>query len=310
MSEEEELSKGIERGIDRLEDFRARREEKRDAGELKGQRARGWTEKLLTRTLSGAIYAFLFLICIFAGEIPLTILISAMAWLCCSEFLRMSRMAGRLPMEPIALTAAVLYPLAMWWAGLEGQLLVAFFLLISVATWYVVTPRATIGDVAISMFGPAYTSLAFSSLVLIRGAIPGLQGAFLCFGIVLSIWANDAVAYFVGSRIGVHKLAPRISPHKSWEGFIAGLIGSMIVWAIMGAFGLANLNLWLGLLCGLLVGLSSVIGDLFESRIKRGVGVKDSGNVMPGHGGMLDRSDSLIFASMVALFLLHLGGVL
>ena len=310
MSAEEPKSQGLDRGIDKLEDFRARREEARDAGELKGQRARGWTERLLTRTLSGAIYAVLTTACIFAGEIPTAILVAAMAWLCCSEFLRIARMAGRYPLEPFALTAALAYPLAMLFGGLEGQLIVAFLLLICVSVWYVLTPRATIGDVAISMFGPTYTSLAFSSLVLIRSSDPGLPGALLCFGLVISIWGNDAVAYFVGSRIGVHKLAPRISPHKSWEGFFAGLICCMLVWMIMGIAGLANLNPWLGLVCGLLIGVASVIGDLFESRVKRGVGVKDSGNFMPGHGGMLDRSDSLIFASMVALFLLHIGGVL
>ena len=310
MSDVEHKSQGLDRSIEKLENFRAKREEARDAGELKGQRVRGWTERMLTRTLSGAIYAVLTTACIFLGVIPTTILVAAMAWLCCSEFLRIARMSGRLPIEPIALTAAVCYPLAMLLNGIEGQLLVAFLLLIFVSVWYVLTPRATIGDVAISMFAPTYTSLAFSSLVLIRASDPGLGGAWLCFGIVLSIWANDAVAYFVGSRIGAHKMAPRISPNKSWEGFIAGLLTSMLIWTIMGCFGLGNLNPWLGLLCGFLIGLASVIGDLFESRIKRGVGVKDSGNIMPGHGGMLDRSDSLIFGGMVALFLLHIGGVL
>ena len=310
MSTEEPKSQGLDRGIDKLEDFRARREETRDAGELKGQKVRGFTERLLTRTTSGAIYAIVTTACLFAGRGFTAVAVAAMAWLCCSEFLRMSRMAGRFPFEPLALTAAVMYPLAIWWGGLEGQLIVAFLLLIGVAVWYVLTPRATIGDVAITMFASTYTSLSFSSLVIIRCSVPGLDGALLCFFIVLSIWGNDAVAYFVGSRIGAHKLAPRISPHKSWEGFFAGLIASMIVWGVMGAFTVARLNLWLGLACGLLVGIASVIGDLFESRIKRGVGVKDSGNVMPGHGGLLDRSDSLLFGSMVALFLLHLGGVL
>lgn len=310
MGADEPRSQGLDRGIDKLEERRAKKEEARGAGELKGQKARGFTERMLARTLSGAIYAVLTTACIFAGEAPTAILVAAMAWLCCSEFLRISRMAGRMPLEPFALTAAIAYPIAMWLGGLEGQLMVAFLLLISVSVWYVLTPRATIGDVAISMFGPTYTSLAFSSLVLIRGSQPGFGGAWLCFGLVLSIWANDAVAYFVGSRIGVHKLAPRISPHKSWEGFAAGLIMSMLIWALMGVAGLGNLNPWLGLLCGFLIGLASVVGDLFESRVKRGVGVKDSGNFMPGHGGMLDRSDSLLFGSMVALFLLHIGGVL
>ena len=114
----------------------------------------------------------------------------------------------------------------------------------------------------------------------------------------------------VGSRIGKHKMVPKISPKKSWEGFAGGILGSVLIWLILWATHFYKLSLPYALLCGVVVSILGVIGDLIESRIKRGVGVKDSGNLIPGHGGMLDRSDSLIFGCITAQLLLMIGGVL
>ena len=174
----------------------------------------------------------------------------------------------------------------------------------------VLTPRANVADVAVTAFGPLYTSLSFSSVVLIRASDAGLLGAALTFGVMLSVWANDAMAYFVGSKIGAPKLAPRISPHKSWEGFFGGLFASVVIWLGLGLLRIEGVTVGFAVFAGLVVGMAGVVGDLFESRIKRGVGVKDSGNLMPGHGGLLDRSDSLLFGCMAAYFLLLVGGIL
>lgn len=301
---------GIDRQIDKLESRRASKEDRRAAGDLTGQKARGVTEKVLTRTTSGAIYALLTLACLFVGPVTTTLLIAGMAWLCCSEFFRICRMGGRMPNETIGLAAALLFPLAAYARGQAALVIVMFILLICCACWYVFTPRANVADVAVTAFGPLYTSLSFSSVVLIRASDAGLVGAALTFGVMFSIWANDAMAYFVGSKIGAHKLAPRISPHKSWEGFFGGLVASVIIWGILGLFHVEGLGMGLALFSGLVVGMAGVVGDLFESRIKRGVGVKDSGNLMPGHGGLLDRSDSLLFGCMAAYFLLLVGGIL
>ena len=205
---------------------------------------------------------------------------------------------------------AVLFPLAAYAYGLRGLVIVLFLLLAACAAWYVFTPRANAADVAITVFGPLYTSLTFSSLVMVRVFDGGLTGATLTFGVMLSVWANDALAYVVGSRLGAHKLAPRISPHKSWEGFYGGIVASVVVWVAMAAYGVADLETPLAITGGLFVGIASVVGDLFESRLKRGVGVKDSGNFMPGHGGLLDRSDSMLFGSMAEYFVLFFGGIL
>ena len=301
---------GIDRGIDRLEERRSSKGGKRAAGELRGQRVRGGAEKVLARTTSGAIYAILVLVCIYLGPFATTLIVAAMAWLCCSEFFRMARMTGRMPNEIVGLTAAVIFPLAELFGGHEWVFLAVLLLLGSCAIWYVATPRATVSDVALSVFGPLYTSLMFSCIVLIRQCDPGYEGALLTVGVMGSVWLNDATAYFVGSRFGKHKLAPRISPHKSIEGFWGGLAGGLCVWIIVALLGVRGIELADAIPIGLLVGVSGVIGDLFESRIKRGVGVKDSGNLMPGHGGMLDRSDSMLFAGAVAALLLLAEGII
>ena len=303
-------SVGLDRQVDRLEARRASKESLRAAGALKGQKARGSAEKLLTRTTSGAIYAVVTLTALFIGPFTTTVLIACMAWLCCSEFFRICRMGGRMPNDGMGLAAAIAFPFSAYFFGVRGLSIVCLFLLASVACWYVATPRSNIADVAVTVFGPLYTSLCFSSIVLVRLCDKGLHGALLTLGVMLSLWGSDAVAYLVGSRVGAHKLAPRISPHKSWEGFWAGLLASVLVWVVLAVFGVANLSVGLAALVGLVVGIVGVIGDLFESRIKRGVGVKDSGNLMPGHGGLLDRSDSLIFGSAAAYILLLFGGIL
>ena len=301
---------GLDRPIDLLENRRASKEDKRAAGDLTGQKARSSAERLLTRTTSGAIYAILTLVCLFVGPLTTTVLISAEAWLCCSEFFRICRMGGRMPNETIGLAAALLFPVAAYANGLLALTLVIFVLLMACACWYVFTPRASVADVAVTAFGPLYTSLAFSSIVLVRVYDAGVPGALLTLGIMFSIWGNDAMAYFVGSAIGAHKLAPRISPSKSVEGFFGGIVGSVIVWVVLAVFLVPKLDVTLAVACGLVVGFAGVIGDLFESRIKRGVGVKDSGNLIPGHGGLLDRSDSMLFGGMAAYFLLLFGGIL
>ncbi len=263
----------------------------------------------LVRAGFGLIYAGLFIACLLLGTIPTAVFISAMSWLCCYEFFRMVRLDGKVPNEFLGLVAAVLFPLsvlvdAVWLTVLN------FLLVLSLGLWYVWTPRTRMADVAVTAFGPIYTGYMLSAVVLLREAVPGFPGALLSIGVCASLWISDSFAYMVGSRLGKHKMAPKISPNKSWEGFVGGLVGSVLIWMILWATGLYGFDLWFAVLAGVVIGIMGVFGDLIESRIKRGVGVKDSGNLIPGHGGMLDRSDSLIFGCITAYLLLHIGGVL
>ena len=271
----------------------------------KGDRLHG----LLVRTGFGLIYAALFIGCLLLGTMPTAIFVAAMSWLCCFEFYRMMRLDGKVPNELLGLAAAFLFPLSalvdpLWLTAL------IFILVLSMGLWYVYSPRTRIADVAVTAFGPIYTGFMMSAIVLTRDALPGFEGALLSIGVCASLWVSDSCAYLVGSRIGKHKMVPKISPNKSWEGFVGGLFGSVIIWLILWATGLYDLELWFAIVTALIVSVLGVFGDLIESRIKRGVGVKDSGNLIPGHGGMLDRSDSLIFGCITAYLLLHIGGVL
>ena len=269
----------------------------------------GALRSFLVRAGSGIGYAAIFIGCLMLGRVATAAFISVMSGLCCFEFYRMMRRDGKVPNEPLGLLASVLFPLV---ALGRSELLIGVFFLLVLASglWYVYSPRTRIADVAVTVFGPIYSGFMLSAVVLTRNAVPGFPGALLSVGVCASLWVSDSFAYLVGSRLGKHKMAPRISPHKSWEGFFGGIAGSVLIWLILWGTGLYHLNLPFALFAGVVVSIAGVFGDLIESRIKRGVGVKDSGNLIPGHGGMLDRSDSLIFGCITAHLILSLGGIL
>ncbi|MEE1148317.1 MAG: phosphatidate cytidylyltransferase [Alistipes sp.] len=128
---------------------------------------------------------------------------------------------------------------------------------------------------------------------------------FLCY--LFLVWGNDVFAYLVGISIGKHKMCERLSPKKSWEGFFGGVIGSLAMGALGAYIVEGNYIMWIGL--ALVVSLSSVVGDLAESMFKRDAGVKDSGAFIPGHGGMLDRFDALIFSAPFAFLYLIIANI-
>ncbi len=266
------------------------------------------TSKLAVRTAVGAAYFLLVTGCLFVGVTATSIIVSVMACMCCWEFLRLCHGSGRQPNDGIALAVAALYPLAPLLNYGHVHLLATMVLLVALAVWYVSTPRITISDVALTAFAAIYCGFSFSAVSLIRDCDPGFEGALLTFGVLGSVWLNDTFAYLVGCRFGKTKLAPRISPNKSIEGFWGGIAACLFIWVLLAIINVRGLNLIFSVPCGLAVGAMSVFGDLFESRIKRGFGVKDSGSLMPGHGGMLDRSDALLFGSMTAFLLLRIWG--
>ena len=171
-----------------------------------------------------------------------------------------------------------------------------------------------------------YPAAAASSFAFVYVAIPmallvGIReqpaGAIWTIYTLLAVWAGDIFAYFVGKSLGRHLMSPEISPKKTWEGAVASILASVIVGTLWfqhapgisaallraglierrdGMFGLEQPQLWPIILLSALVNIAAQLGDLVESLIKRGAGVKDSGTILPGHGGMLDRIDAMLFA--------------
>jgi phosphatidate cytidylyltransferase len=263
---------------------------------------------LQVRFRTGFVYVVLSIICLLANDVTAVIYLSTVAAICAGEFYYMLRSDAKLPNEMLGIIAAVLYPVSVWVMGLEGALLVTLALTVALIIWYVYWMRARIPDVGVSLFGAVYTGMMLSGFVLVRGTLPEPWGGVLVLMIMLSVWANDACAYFIGSKFGRHKLAPRTSPKKSWEGLFAGLVASAFIWFLMSLIPGVTMPWPEAIVLGLICGVMSVIGDLAESRIKRNVGVKDSGTIMPGHGGLLDRCDSLFMAAVTAALLLIMGG--
>lgn len=259
---------------------------------------------LQVRIRTGAVYITLTLGCVLLGDIPTMLMLMLTAGICAGEFYYMLRHDAKLPNELLGIIAAVAYPPAVYFGGLVGAMLVSIVLLVALLVWYVFFLRARIQDIGISFFGAAYTGLLLSSILVLRMSIGGFWGGILVLLIYVSIWGNDSFAYLAGSKFGKHKLAPRVSPKKSWEGFIAGLVASMLVWCLITQVPGVTLSIPMALAFGLVCGLMGVLGDLAESRIKRNSGFKDSGTIMPGHGGLLDRCDSLFLVSVLAAVLL------
>jgi phosphatidate cytidylyltransferase len=150
---------------------------------------------------------------------------------------------------------------------------------------------------AVTVLGVAWVGGGLAHLMLVRD-LP-VDGRLLLFMILLTVFADDTVAFYVGRAIGRHRLAPAISPGKTWEGFVGGTLGGVAV-TFFALYEQDVVTTGESLLLGLAIALSSTLGDLFESAVKRDLAVKDSGRLLAGHGGVLDRVDSLLWAGPTA----------
>lgn len=159
--------------------------------------------------------------------------------------------------------------------------------------------RDSAADVALYLLGLLYVPLLMSYLILLRGLSPGVSWVFLLLIIVM---CGDTAAFYVGSTIGKRRLYPLVSPKKSVEGMFGGLAGSVAGTFLARATFFPELSVADCVVTALLAGLTGQLGDLFESLLKRSFGVKDSGSIFPGHGGMLDRLDSVLFAAPTLYF--------
>ncbi|WP_342606863.1 phosphatidate cytidylyltransferase [Syntrophotalea carbinolica] len=212
------------------------------------------------------------------------------------EYYAMALAAGRSMEKYLGIVAGIglMVPLVLGhYAVFVGCLIASVFLFACVFLFRHGAIDKVSGQLALLLFGFIYISIPLAHLALLRSQPHGIQWVLL---VLMMVMLNDTCAYFTGTFFGRRKLYPSVSPKKSVEGAIGGLGGSVL------AAGLAHLTFapWAALvpllLLGLVVGVIAELGDLFESLLKRSFGVKDSGTLIPGHGGILDRLDSLMFA--------------
>ena len=171
------------------------------------------------------------------------------------------------------------------------------------ALWLIAAWRGRRLRLAIAwlLLPPAYIGGALAAAVALRGL--GEHGVWWLLLAILAVYATDTGAYAVGRLLGRHPMAPAISPGKNWEGAAGGLVAAVIAAILMGILMPLPLQVWQSAAIGVILGIVSPVGDLLESKAKRLAGVKDSGNLFPGHGGMLDRLDSLL-PSLTIVYLL------
>ena len=165
------------------------------------------------------------------------------------------------------------------------------------------TRQATVVSVSLTMLGVGWIGLGLAHAVLLRG-IPE-HGVLAAFAVLLAVWAGDSGAFLVGVLIGRHKLAPTVSPGKTWEGLIAGMVATIA--ATFFAFYQEKsdfLSIPEMLALGVVIAVVAPLGDLFESALKRDMDVKDSSRLLAGHGGVLDRMDALLFAWVAAYYVI------
>ena len=184
---------------------------------------------------------------------------------------------------------------AEWMAGGFMLTLVLAFLLYGVAE----TRQTATVTMSTTVLGVAWIAVGLAHLLLLRD-LPE-HGRLAIFTVLLAVFADDTAAYLVGRLLGRHKLAPSLSPGKTWEGFLAGTAAAIAV-AFFALYDQNFLSIPESIALGAAIALAGAAGDLFESALKRDLQVKDSGQLLGGHGGMLDRIDSLLFASVAAFY--------
>ncbi len=258
---------------------------------------------LKKRVITALVGLPLLITVIWFGEPWFTILVAIWGLLAAFEFYRMVAASKVSPLTYFGLIWALLFILSPHFDyDILTPLLLTSTVVVSLICLLLRRQKegAFIGW-AWTMGGILYIGWLLSYFVTLRGLDDGRNWVFLA---LFTTFASDTAAFFVGRELGKHHLAPRISPGKTWEGDIAGVFGAIIVSLLFTISTPLHLPLiyWQAILLGLLVSVFGQLGDLVESLLKRNMGVKESGRLIPGHGGALDRIDSVVFASIVVYY--------
>lgn len=276
----------------------------------------------MKRILTAVVLIAIVFALIFFGKLWMITLASALvAELAVVEYLQMAAVEAhrhdaklRLPTVWMVVGTALLFVVTLPNVPVESQLPVLSALTLTLFAWnaFRAPLNQVLPDTAQGLFGLIWIAYPLTLIPLLWKQE---DGPALVVFLMVSVWAGDIAALYIGRAFGRHKLAPRISPGKTWEGSIASIVGSMlaaglVVYASEQLTARGNLLLhisapvWQTLLLAGILNIAAQAGDLLESAVKRGVGVKDSGTMLPGHGGILDRIDALLLATPVLWYAL------
>jgi phosphatidate cytidylyltransferase len=256
--------------------------------------------EFLKRIVFGLIAAPAFLLVVWLGGWYFVATIMVIVWLMQWELSNIFKVMGAEVSLPWSLVMGMVIVTQPFNPLFVPSLLVMLFVLVLRGSLRSSDER--MNRIVSSIFIGSYIPLMMSTMLMLRNSGTDSQGYFLLLMVILMVWGNDSFAYFGGKLFGKHPLAPKISPKKTWEGFISGFFGAALgyllaMWLTPGG---KELDLSLVWPLIILVSIFGPIGDLAESRIKRKANLKDSGSLLPGHGGVLDRFDAMMLSAPVA----------
>lgn len=254
---------------------------------------------LKTRFLTAFVLIPLILGSVYVGGLVFFALVAGALLLAGKEFFAMARAAGYAT-QPISGLGMIALLLLYVYAPADSlRAILAGVLIVTLVGGILRPVEGWLAGWALTLAGALYVGGLGVYFLLVRQLPAGMFWTMLA---LVTAWATDTGAYLVGTRIGRHKFFPRISPKKTWEGAIGGCVAAPLTALALGA--LFALPLAHCALLGILIGVAATLGDLAESLLKRQTGVKDSSNLVPGHGGLLDRLDSLLFTAVVTYYYL------
>ncbi len=257
------------------------------------------------RIITGVVAAALFIPIVIYGGVPFTVLVYALASIGLYELIRMNKLT--LISVPTVLAAVLLWIILIpssaselfTWIGL-GKLEITFVIVLLLLSYTVLSKNTfTFDNASFLLMATTYVAMGF--LYLNETRILGIKYVFCALFV---IWATDSGAYFVGKALGKRKLWPEISPNKTIEGSLGGIVCGIIVALVYNMFFPVESNVVILIVLTIIISIFGQIGDLVQSAFKRHYGVKDSGTILPGHGGILDRTDSWLFVLPISLLLI------
>lgn len=267
---------------------------------LIGMRERSSDRRIGAAIATGVLLSVLAIVCFWVGPILALVLLCVLMVLAAGEFFGAMRQVGYQPATLVGLVASVGLPVAVYWRGADAYPLAIGLAVMVALCWHLVgvTSERPVPNVAVTLFGVGYVAVlgSFGALMLTYD-----KGTGLLFGAVVATVAYDVGAWAVGRMFGRTRLS-KASPNKTVEGLIGGVVLAVVASAVV--LGVGRIDPWgenpgsvsHALVLGVVVAVAATLGDLCESMIKRDLGIKDMGNLLPGHGGVLDRFDGLLFA--------------